>query len=129
MFRVTNILMISLAIMTACFSYAVKYDTQFKAETLDRLGKEISKEMEGLRVTNVEWNYLTRPERLKNLASMRPDLQTMSLSQIVTSDEVAARIPLTVEAEIDDLEQTAIRKFSRLPRQKPNVSVRGGKPQ
>ncbi len=129
MFRVTNILLVSLAIMTACLSYAVKYDTQFKAETLEQLGKQISKEMEGLRVTNVEWNYLTRPERLKNLASMRPDLQTMSLSQIVTPDEVAARIPLTVEAEIDDLERTTIRKFSSLPRQKPNMPIKGSMPQ
>ena len=123
MFRVANIVMVSLAIGTACLSYAVKYDTQGKSEELASLNKQISHEMESLRVTNVEWNYLTRPERLKKLAEKRPDLQTMSLSQIVAPDEVAARVPLKIEANVDDA-----RAQGQLPRQKPPLPAKGHRP-
>lgn len=128
MFRVANVVMVSLAIGTACASYAIKYDTQTKGDTLDRLHKEISEEMESLRVTNVEWNYLTRPERLKKLADMRPDLQTMSLSQIVTPDEVAARVPLTIEAEQDQSSGSALGAPSVKPRTKPLTAEQRNNP-
>ncbi len=124
MFRFTNIVLVSLAVASACLSYAIKYDTQAKGEQLESLNRQISKEIEGLRVTNVEWNYLTRPERLKNLADMRPDLQTMSLSQIVTPDEVAARIPLSIEAESGEESQT----LRQLPRRKPPVPSKRSAP-
>ena len=122
MFRVMNIFAVSLAIGTACLSYAIKYDTQAKGERLDELNRAIVQEMESLRVTNVEWNYLTRPERLKKLADMRPDLQTMSLSQIVTPDEVAARVPLTVETGAEQDASMA------LPRRKPGTPTQGKRP-
>ncbi len=124
MFRVVNIVMVSLAIGVACLSYAIKYDTQGKGDRLDTLNRNISLEMEGLRVTNVEWNYLTRPERLKSLADKRPDLQTMSLSQIVAADEIAARVPFKVEAEIGE----AVDAFGELPRPKPTNTNEGTRP-
>jgi hypothetical protein len=75
MLRLFNILAIVLLIASAVYAYTIKYQTAYRYEQIAKTKIEIKAERDALAVLRAEWAYMTRPERLQQLADQYlPDL-------------------------------------------------------
>ena len=73
-------------VSTAGFAmFAVKYEVQSQEEELNRARKEIAAEQHAIRMDEVEWAYLTRPQTLEELNRRHLSLMAIATAQIRTA--------------------------------------------
>ncbi len=96
MLRFLNIVAIVALVGSAVYAYTIKYQTSFRAEQITKTKLEIKAERDAIAVLRAEWSFLTRPERLQQLADRYlPALQAAKVDQITTAQalpERAARV-------------------------------------
>ena len=93
MVRMLNIFAIAALIASAIYAYTIKYETIFHAETIMKLQHQIKGEQDKIGMLRAEWAHLTRPERIQALADKFLDLQTIALSQIVSTESLPGKAP------------------------------------
>jgi hypothetical protein len=73
-------------VSTAGFAmFAVKYEVQSLEEELNRARKEVAAEEHAIRMDEVEWAYLTRPQTLEELNRRHLSLMPIATAQIRTA--------------------------------------------
>ncbi|MBV8090939.1 MAG: hypothetical protein JO139_15475 [Alphaproteobacteria bacterium] len=74
--------------------FAVKYEVQSLEEKLNRARKEIAAEQHAIRMDEVEWAYLTRPQTLEELNRRHLSLMPIATAQIrATLPDIPLRPP------------------------------------
>lgn len=96
-----------LMIVVAAFGlYQAKYRVHTIRTQIADVQRQIEDERENLHVVAAEWAYLTRPDRLKRLASTYTNLQPLSSKQVVAGvdalpfAEVAEQQPAEAQENI-----------------------------
>lgn len=82
MIRPSTIIWLFLVVAVGYAMFQVKYEVMAQEDTLARINKDIADTREQIRVTDAEWSYLTRPDRLRNLSARYLNLVPMSAAQI-----------------------------------------------
>jgi cell division protein FtsL len=95
MLRFLNLLAILALMGSAVYAYTIKYQTSYRAEQIAKTKLEIKNERDAIAVLRAEWSFLTRPERVQELADRYLDLQQLGVTQIVPAQALpdkAARV-------------------------------------
>ena len=88
-----------LALISAVAAFTLKYEVRDLEEQLASLEHQVSESRETSHVLRAEWNYLSRPERLAELAERHLDLAPMGVDQMGQLIQVPLR-ELPLEDEI-----------------------------
>ncbi|MGH6817484.1 MAG: cell division protein FtsL [Methylovirgula sp.] len=83
MVRLLNVLAIAALVGSAIYAYSIKYETIFRGEQIVQLRHQIRSQQDSIAMLKAEWEHVSRPERIQELADQFLDLQQPSLRQIV----------------------------------------------
>ncbi|TAE83550.1 MAG: hypothetical protein EAZ74_00575 [Alphaproteobacteria bacterium] len=83
-----DILWIALCMIGALMLYELKYQVHTAHETTLKLERELRHEREQLHMAEVEWTYVSRPERVAALAQTHLQLTPIAPEQIMQRDTV-----------------------------------------
>jgi cell division protein FtsL len=98
-----------LALVSAVAAFTLKYEVRDLETQLASLERQISDSRESAHVLRAEWSYLSRPERLAELAARYLDLAPMGTDQMGTLIDVPLReLPLEEDMLIDLGEGTLV---------------------
>ena len=95
-----SLLWLALVAVAAFSLFHITYRVKTLEGELAALNGNVAASAEAIHVLRAEWSYLTRPDRLAELAARHLDLQLMTAAQIVTIDEVPLRIAVGVDRGI-----------------------------
>lgn len=84
---------LGLALVAAVAAFTLNHETRDLRNELARLEQDLEESRETVRVLHAEWSYLSRPERLEDLALRHLDLAPMAAGQIVELADVPLRMP------------------------------------
>ena len=85
MLRFLNLIAIVALIGSAVYAYTIKYQTSYRAEQIAKTKIEIKTESDAIAVLRAEWAYITRPERLQQLADQYlVDVKPLEVKQLVS---------------------------------------------
>src|SRR6185312_11948219 len=82
MWRILNISLVVVLVMTAAIVYDVKYTSTYEAQKVARLDAEIRVEREKIAALKAEWSVLSAPDRIQRLASKYLGMKPLSVSHI-----------------------------------------------
>ena len=105
MLRFLNIAAILALVGSAIYAYSIKYQTSYRAEQIAKTKLEIKAEHDAIAVLRAEWSFMTRPERVQQLADRYLDLQPLTADKIETARGLPERAPHVdaIAAKIDML--------------------------
>lgn len=84
MLRFLNLVAIAALIGSAVYAYTIKYQTSYRAEQIAKTRIEIKAESDAIAVLRAEWAYMTRPERLQQLADQHLiDFKPLDVKQLI----------------------------------------------
>jgi cell division protein FtsL len=93
-FSITNIVL-SIFVVTICIMlFRVSQDVRDAEKKLRKIDSAIATERETMRVLNAEWSYLTRPERIEELAHKYLDMERPPVKDILLH---VSELPYPVE--------------------------------
>lgn len=90
LFRISNILCLAFATFFGVLLFWTSQSVQQKEDRLSQAQKDLTQEMETIRVLSVEWDYLNRPQRLEELAIRLLGMESASGKEVV---KAASDIP------------------------------------
>ena len=73
MFRTTDIIMVTIMVSAAAFTYKIKNDTDKMRSEIARIEKKISTEKDSMNLLKADWSLLTQPSRLQRLVNAYGD--------------------------------------------------------
>jgi cell division protein FtsL len=82
MWRILNISLVVVLVMTAAIVYDVKYTSTYEAQKVARLNNEINHEREKIATLKAEWSQLSSPDRIQRLASKYLGMKPLPIAQI-----------------------------------------------
>jgi cell division protein FtsL len=88
MLRFLNVVAIVALVGSAVYAYSIKYQTILRAEQITKLKHKVKAEQDAIAVLRAEWSFLTRPERVQELADKYLDLQQLAVGQIVVAQSL-----------------------------------------
>lgn len=88
MLRFLNVVAIVALVGSAGYAYSIKYQTILRAEQITKLKHKVKSEQDAIAVLRAEWSFLTRPERVQELADKYLDLQQLAVGQIVVAQSL-----------------------------------------
>jgi cell division protein FtsL len=88
MLRFLNVVAILGLIGSAVYAYTIKYQTILRAEQITKLQHKVKAEQDAIAVLRAEWSFLTRPERVQQLADQYLDLEPLGVAKIVTAQSL-----------------------------------------
>ncbi|MBY6240731.1 hypothetical protein [Methylosinus sp. Sm6] len=88
MLRFLNIVVILALIGSAVYAYSIKYQTILRAEQITKLKHKVKAEQDAIAVLRAEWSFLTRPERVQELADKYLELEALGVGKIVTAQSL-----------------------------------------
>jgi len=105
MLRFLNVVTILLLLGSAGYAYTIKYQTSFRTEQIAKTKIEIKSEQDAVAALRAEYSFLTRPERVQELADRYLDLQQPSLDKLVGLQALPERVAHAdaIGAELDTL--------------------------
>jgi cell division protein FtsL len=94
MLRLLNIIAVLALVGSAVYAYSIKYQTSYRAEQITKTKIEIRQERDAIAVLRAEWAYMTRPERIQQLAdAYLSGMKRLDATQIVTAQSLPERSP------------------------------------
>jgi cell division protein FtsL len=84
MIRASTILWLAAVILVGYAMFQVKYEVVQQETQLDRLNRQIADGREAIRVLNAEWNFLSQPSRLNELAKRYLHLVPIGTAQLLS---------------------------------------------
>lgn len=91
MMRFINVVLITLVIGAATWTYTIKHDAEARLSEIRATEREIDTSRETIEMLKADWAYLTRPQRIKALSEQFSDqlqLDVTETHQIVQPDEL-----------------------------------------
>jgi cell division protein FtsL len=82
MWRILNIALVVVLVMTAAIVYDVKYTSTYEAQKVARLDAEIRVEREKIATLKAEWSQLAAPDRIQRLAARYLGMKPLPIAQI-----------------------------------------------
>lgn len=82
MWRILNISLVVVLVMTAAIVYDVKYTSTYEAQKVARLDAEIRKEREKIATLKAEWSQLSAPDRIQRLATRYLGMTPLPIAHI-----------------------------------------------
>ena len=104
MFRTSDIIMLTVIVASAAFTYKVKHEAEDRLSEIRKIEAQIRFEEDTIDVLKADWSLLTQPARLDKLAKVYEGelgLKTTEAKQIVRLSELPER-PLTIEDLVSD---------------------------
>ena len=96
-FRISNLLSLLVATLFGVLLFWTSQAVQQKEDQLHDLKKNLAQETETMRVLDVEWDYLNRPQRLEKMASENLGMELPSASEVVkNANDIPEPQPLLV---------------------------------
>ena len=92
MLRILNALLVVAVLVAGFVIYSLEHRTRGAERKIAQLNDQLAQERENMQLLDVEWAYLTRPAHLARLARKELGLRPAHVLQIVTPDEVDARL-------------------------------------
>lgn len=99
MFRTSDIIMLTVIVASAAFTYKTKHETESRLTEIRKIESQIKYEEDTIDVLKADWSLLTQPvrlEKLVNLYNKDLSLQTVEATQYARLKDVPKR-PLTIE--------------------------------
>ncbi len=99
MFRTSDIIMLTVIVASAAFTYKVKHEAEDRLSEIRKIEAQIRFEEDTIDVLKADWSLLTQPARLDKLAKVYEGelgLKTTEAKQIVRLSELPERA-LTIE--------------------------------
>jgi cell division protein FtsL len=81
--RYSNILWFSLCLLAAALLYSVKYQVQAMDSEVASIRQQINEERASLQVLEAEWAFLSRPDRIRQLADKHLDMVPVGGGKLV----------------------------------------------
>ena len=88
MLRFLNVVAILALIGSGFYAYSIKYQTMLRAEQINKMKREAKSERDAIAVLRAEWAFMTRPERVQDLADKYLDLKALAVTQIATAQSL-----------------------------------------
>jgi cell division protein FtsL len=88
MLRFLNVAAILALVGSAVYAYSIKYQTILRAEQITKMKHKVKAEQDAIAVLRAEWSFLTRPERVQQLADAHLDLKPLAVGQIVAAQSL-----------------------------------------
>ena len=115
--RLSNMIWLVVVVCAASMLYSVKYRVQTMDEEIVAIRAQIAQERAAIHVLNAEWAFLSRPERVRELAEKHLDMQSMDGKQMLE----LADLPFSEDANVQLANQDA-----PIPQLRPGVIQAGG---
>lgn len=99
MFRTSDIVLITVMMAAAAFTYKTKHDAEAKYEELRKIERQAELEEDSIDLLKADWSLLTQPARLQRLAEAYKDelgLQPVEAPQIAEFSDLPEK-SLTIE--------------------------------
>ena len=99
MFRTSDVIMLTVIVASAAFTYKVKHEAENRLSEIRRIEAQIRYEEDTIDVLKAEWSLLTQPARLQRLVEAYKDelgLQTVEATQFARLADLPER-PLTID--------------------------------
>ena len=93
MIKVFSLIALLVAIGAAFNANTVKLGTAELADKITHLEAQIAEEEDRITLLKAEWNFLTQPQRVQDLANQHLTLSVVKTAQLATMAEIA-RIPM-----------------------------------
>jgi cell division protein FtsL len=93
MLRLFNAFLVLIALVSAFVLYSLEHRMRATEREIARTKVEIGEEREAIKLLDAEWSNLTQPARLQALAESQLGLKPLKVDQIVSEQELIARIP------------------------------------
>jgi len=94
-----NTAFLALTLLVAYGTYHVKYDAQKSLKQIKTIDRQIEQEKERTRVLAADWGLLNEPARLQRLAQRHLALAPIEPTQIATTVDLKARVPVLTASE------------------------------
>ena len=108
MLRLLNAVLVLGALISAFVLYSLEHSMRATEREIARSKAEIAEEREAIKLLNAEWSNLTQPARLQSLAETKLHLKPINVDQIVSEDELIARIPSGPIIKLEELGKDSI---------------------
>lgn len=93
MIKLLNAILVCCVLAGGFVLYSLEHETRGLEREIAKTQKAIGDEREQTKMLNAEWASLTRPDRLQKMAEEQLQLQPVTASQIVTTEELPGRVP------------------------------------
>ena len=93
MIRLFNAFLVLIALASAFVLYSLEHRMRATERQIARSKAEIVEEREAIKLLDAEWSNLTQPARLQAMAESQLGLKPLKVDQIVSEQELIARIP------------------------------------
>jgi cell division protein FtsL len=106
MMRWINMVLVFAVLAAGFVSYTHEHQTRQLERKIAHFERDIDAERETIKLLQAEWSSLIKPTRLQSIADETLDFVPMKPEQIISEDEIAARVPaepiIKLEAENED---------------------------
>ncbi|EKF43401.1 cell division protein FtsL [Nitratireductor indicus] len=105
MFRTSDIVLITVMLAAAAFTYKTKHDAEAKYDELRKIQTQARLEEDTISILKADWSLLTQPSRLQKLEERYNDelgLKPVNAPQLAEFADLPQR-PLTIEGIVTDM--------------------------
>ena len=108
MLRIFNAFLVLCALGSAFVLYSLEHQMRATEREIAKIRTAIVDEREAIKLLNAEWSNLTQPSRLQALAESQLGLKPIKPDQVVSEDELIARIPSAPPIKLEEPGKDAI---------------------
>jgi cell division protein FtsL len=94
-----NTAFLALTLLVAYGTYHVKYDAQKSLKQIKTIDRQVEQEKARTRVLAADWGLLNEPARLQRLAQRHLALAPIEPTQIASTVDLKARVPILTASE------------------------------
>lgn len=87
LFRISNLLYVAFTALLAGLLFWTSQNVQHAENVLDDSKSKLNAEQDSLHVLEAEWFYLTRPQRLEQLAKGKLDMEPAGAAELVSDPQ------------------------------------------
>jgi hypothetical protein len=94
MFRTSDIILVTIMVSAAAFTYKIKHDTDKLRAEIAQIERKISVEKDSMNLLKADWSLLTQPSRLQHLVDAygaELDLQPVTAEQVAEFADLPGR--------------------------------------
>ena len=93
MLRVINGILVAALLCVAFWLYQLEYQARVAENEIRGVRRQMQAEFEAIRLLRAEWAYLSRPQRIEDLARKHLTLAPLKAEQIIGAGDLVKVIP------------------------------------
>lgn len=102
MIKLINGFLVLTVLVVASTLYSLEYTTRGLERQTAHTKREISENVEAIKLLNAEWSSLTRPDRIQKLAEQNLKLSTLTAEQFVSLKDLLEKVPDAPEVVLEE---------------------------